>query len=85
MYAAWFQAHPRWHVHWTPPHASWLNMIENGVALASWRKCWAECVVQAGGPDLSSQCMMPATLEAVLLIRSNLAATAGSASAFSTA
>jgi hypothetical protein len=29
--------------------------------------------------------MMPATLEAVLLIRSNLAATAGSASAFSTA
>jgi transposase len=25
---AWFRAHPRWHVHWTPPHASWLNMIE---------------------------------------------------------
>jgi transposase len=25
---AWFNAHPRWHAHWTPPHASWLNMIE---------------------------------------------------------
>jgi len=21
-------AHPRWHVHRTPPHASWLNQIE---------------------------------------------------------
>jgi len=25
---AWFHAHPRWHTHYTPPHASWLNMIE---------------------------------------------------------
>ena len=25
---AWFRAHPRWHAHYTPPHASWLNMIE---------------------------------------------------------
>lgn len=25
---AWLAAHPRWHVHWTPPHASWLNQIE---------------------------------------------------------
>ncbi|WP_432982602.1 transposase [Dactylosporangium sp. CA-233914] len=25
---AWFAAHPRWHVHWTPVHASWLNQIE---------------------------------------------------------
>ncbi|MFD7533536.1 IS630 family transposase [Streptomyces sp. NPDC059849] len=25
---AWFAAHPRWHVHWTPPHASWLNQVE---------------------------------------------------------
>jgi transposase len=24
----WLAGHPRWHVHWTPPHASWLNMIE---------------------------------------------------------
>ncbi|WP_330457699.1 IS630 family transposase [Streptomyces sp. NBC_00820] len=24
----WLAAHPRWHVHWTPPHASWLNQIE---------------------------------------------------------
>lgn len=22
---AWPAAHPRWHVHWTPVHASWLN------------------------------------------------------------
>jgi transposase len=26
---AWFRAHPRWHVHFTPQHALWLNMIEN--------------------------------------------------------
>ncbi|MFE2500210.1 IS630 family transposase [Streptomyces scopuliridis] len=25
---AWLAAHPRWHVHWTPPHASWLNQVE---------------------------------------------------------
>jgi transposase len=25
---AWLAAHPRWHVRWTPPHASWLNQIE---------------------------------------------------------
>jgi transposase len=25
---AWIAAHPRWHVHWTPPHASWLNQVE---------------------------------------------------------
>ncbi|MFJ8478491.1 IS630 family transposase [Kitasatospora sp. NPDC094011] len=25
---AWFATHPRWHVHWTPPHASWLNQVE---------------------------------------------------------
>ncbi|MEV6675229.1 IS630 family transposase [Streptomyces sp. NPDC051162] len=24
----WLADHPRWHVHWTPPHASWLNQIE---------------------------------------------------------
>ncbi|MFC4503583.1 MULTISPECIES: IS630 family transposase [Streptomyces] len=24
----WLVAHPRWTVHWTPPHASWLNQIE---------------------------------------------------------
>jgi transposase len=24
----WLAAHPRWTVHWTPPHASWLNMVE---------------------------------------------------------
>ncbi|MFE7788642.1 hypothetical protein [Streptomyces sp. NPDC057460] len=21
-------AHPHWHIHWTPPHASWLNQVE---------------------------------------------------------
>jgi transposase len=25
---AWLAAHPRFHVHWTPKHASWLNQIE---------------------------------------------------------
>ncbi|MCW2942730.1 MAG: family transposase [Actinomycetia bacterium] len=24
----WLVDHPRWHVHWTPPHASWLNQVE---------------------------------------------------------
>lgn len=25
---AWFTAHPRWVVHYTPPHASWVNQVE---------------------------------------------------------
>jgi transposase len=25
---AWLAAHPRFHLHWTPKHASWLNQIE---------------------------------------------------------
>ncbi|MFG2394982.1 IS630 family transposase [Streptomyces lavendulae] len=25
---AWLAAHSRWHVRWTPPHASWLNQVE---------------------------------------------------------
>ena len=25
---AWFAAHPRWVVHFTPPHASWVNQVE---------------------------------------------------------
>lgn len=25
---AWFKAHPRWVVHFTPPHASWVNQVE---------------------------------------------------------
>lgn len=25
---AWFVAHPRWHPHFTPPHASWVNQVE---------------------------------------------------------
>jgi len=25
---AWFASHPRWHVHYTPPHASWVNQVE---------------------------------------------------------
>ncbi|MEV6866819.1 IS630 family transposase [Streptosporangium subroseum] len=25
---AWLADHPRWHVRWTPPHASWLNQVE---------------------------------------------------------
>ena len=26
--AAWFAAHPRWEVHFTPKHASWVNQVE---------------------------------------------------------
>jgi transposase len=25
---AWLASHPRWHVHFTPAHASWLNQVE---------------------------------------------------------
>lgn len=25
---AWFTTHPRWVVHYTPPHASWVNQVE---------------------------------------------------------
>jgi transposase len=25
---AWFAAHPRWHAHYTPKHASWVNQVE---------------------------------------------------------
>jgi len=25
---AWFASHPRWHAHYTPVHASWVNQIE---------------------------------------------------------
>jgi len=25
---AWFEAHPRWVAHYTPPHASWVNQVE---------------------------------------------------------
>jgi transposase len=25
---SWFAAHPRWHVHYTPKHASWVNQVE---------------------------------------------------------
>lgn len=25
---AWFATHHRWHVHYTPPHASWVNQVE---------------------------------------------------------
>jgi transposase len=26
--AAWLETHPRFHAHYTPPHASWLNQVE---------------------------------------------------------
>ena len=25
---AWFETHPRWHAHYTPKHASWVNQVE---------------------------------------------------------
>lgn len=30
---AWFEAHPRWTLHFTPTHASWLNQIECAFSL----------------------------------------------------
>ena len=29
---AWFEAHPRYHLHFTPTSASWLNLIERWFA-----------------------------------------------------
>jgi transposase len=34
---AWLQAHPRWHFHFTPTHASWLNQIELWFSILSRR------------------------------------------------
>lgn len=34
---AWFVAHPRYHVHFTPTSASWLNLVERFFALISAR------------------------------------------------
>jgi transposase len=33
----WLQAHPRWHFHFTPTHASWLNQIELWFSILSRR------------------------------------------------
>jgi transposase len=35
--AAWLDAHPRWHFHFTPTHASWLNQIELWFSILSRR------------------------------------------------
>ena len=34
---AWLEAHPRWHYHFTPTHASWLNQIELWFSILSRR------------------------------------------------
>lgn len=34
---AWFAAHPRYHVHFTPTSASWINLVERFFALISQR------------------------------------------------
>ncbi len=34
---AWVEAHPRWHFHFTPTHASWLNQIELWFSILSRR------------------------------------------------
>lgn len=34
---AWLEAHPRWHFHFTPTHASWLNQIELWFSILSRR------------------------------------------------
>ena len=35
---AWFQRHPRYHLHFTPTHSSWLNQVERWFALLSQRQ-----------------------------------------------
>ena len=34
---AWLESHPRWHFHFTPTHASWLNQIELWFSILSRR------------------------------------------------
>ncbi|WP_422396927.1 transposase [Streptomyces gobiensis] len=36
----WLAAHPRWHVHWTPPHASWVNQVELFFSGPAPRRCF---------------------------------------------
>jgi transposase len=35
---AWFPRHPRYHLHFTPTHSSWLNHVERWFALLSQRQ-----------------------------------------------
>ncbi len=35
--AAWLEVHPRFHAHFTPPHASWLNQVEMWFSILSRR------------------------------------------------
>jgi transposase len=35
---AWFLRHPRYHLHFTPTHSSWLNQVERWFALLSQRQ-----------------------------------------------
>jgi transposase len=35
--AAWLEVHPRFHAHFTPPHASWLNQVELWFSILSRR------------------------------------------------
>jgi transposase len=35
---AWFLPHPRYHLHFTPTHSSWLNQVERWFALLSQRQ-----------------------------------------------
>ncbi|MFK4754869.1 IS630 family transposase, partial [Oceanobacter antarcticus] len=34
---SWFASHPRYHIHFTPTSASWLNLVERFFALISQR------------------------------------------------
>lgn len=69
--ATWLDAHPRFHVHFTPTYASWLNQVERGMPRPSgtWPRAAVitervgyetllSANVRAGGPNPSP---MPAT------------------------
>jgi putative transposase len=44
---AWLARHPRWHIHFTPTYASWLNQVERFVALITQR------TIRRGSLDLT--------------------------------
>lgn len=62
---AWLAAHPRWHVHFTPPHASWLNQIE------LYFSALAKTVIRYG--DFSSRDDLIEKIEAYILGKNDTA------------
>jgi transposase len=62
---AWLRAHPRWRVYWTPPHASWLNMVE------IWFSTLAKRVLRYG--DFSNRSDLADKIEAFTILHNETA------------